>query len=134
MEHSSCASGGSKSDKTTPSRVELIDKRFIFGLLTTINEQSLTRGSFYTKNQVNMTSRREDIRDMVIKIWCKGTTLRSINTIQSYMTLLMVVLDSTNHYNITTTYYWMGNERIPSFVGQDTLVQRWMVSSDTLIM
>ena len=37
MEHSSCASGGSKSDKTTPSRVELIDKRFIFEAESTIN-------------------------------------------------------------------------------------------------
>ena len=53
-----------------------------------------------------MTSRREDIRDIVIKICCKGTTLRSINTIKSYMTLLVVVLDNINHYNITTTYYW----------------------------
>ena len=76
MEHSSYwLPPALKFDKTTLDRVELIDKRLLFGLVSTTNGQRRRRGSFCTKNQLNTTNRREDTRDIVVKIKCKGTTL-----------------------------------------------------------
>ena len=45
---------------------------------------------------------------MVIYTCCKGTTLDILNTIQAYYELLVLVLDSINHYNTTTlTIGWV---------------------------
>ena len=66
---------GSKSDKTTPSRVGSFDKGLLFEAKTAINEERRVRGSQQAKNYINWTSRREVVTTLMVEKWCKGTPL-----------------------------------------------------------
>ena len=64
------------------------------------------RGSFYTKNQLDTSSRREDILHLVVVIQFKGTPLRLIDyAMQGYMVFDSVILVSTTLQYDATTYY-----------------------------
>ena len=60
------AAAGSKSDKTTPSRVGSFDKRLHLEAETTINEERRARGLQLAKNYINWVERRKVMATLVV--------------------------------------------------------------------